>query len=219
MIINNDILNVYLERRSSRVFVGRLYKKDTSFIFEYDKNYAYSDSSIPIGPDLPITKRTHKSDKLFSSFADRIPSKKNPAYIEYCQKFGISTNEKDEIILLSTIGKKGPSSFVFEIEKNQEYSSLDYVKFRDELSLTLRDFALVFSISLSTLQKLERNPNLGRDVLKRIEIYDLFPEVALFELRRKAHLIHSSKFEQTEKILLEKIEYNKKHRIKNSNNL
>lgn len=201
-------LNVFLERRSSRTYVGKLTKKENGFTFEYDKTYAYSNNSIPIGPELPITKRVHKSEQLFSSFADRIPSKKNPAYAEYCEKLGIPLNEKDEIILLTTIGKRGPSSFVFEQESDEGYSKYDYMNFRKTLELTLRDFAAVFNASLTTLQRMEQaSTDKGKELLKRIEIYDKFPEVALAELEKRGGLIHGSKKEKVEQILLEKINY------------
>lgn len=208
---NLDSIEVYLERRSSRTFVGKLSKKDNFFIFEYDKSYAYADISIPVGPDLPITKRVHKSETLFPSFADRIPSKRNPAYIEYCELFGISPAEKNELILLSTIGKRGPSSFVFEGLAEKSYNSLDYTNFKNDLGLTLRDFSSIFNISLSSLQNLEKNHLSGTEVLKRIEIYDKFPEVALFELERNGKLIHSMKRERLEEILISKLKHiNKK---------
>jgi HipA-like protein len=201
-------LNVYLERRASRTYVGRLTKKEGGFVFEYDKSYAYADNSIPIGPELPITKRIHKSENLFSSFVDRIPSRKNPAYVEYCAKFGIPINEKDEIILLSTIGQRGPSSFIFEKENDMAYSNFDYLSFRKDLQLTTRDFATVFNLSLTTLNRIERGASeSGRELLKRIEIYDKFPQVALFELHRRKELIHSVKYTNLEKMLVQKVSY------------
>jgi HipA-like protein len=217
--METEKLGVFLERRASKTYVGKLFLKEKQYVFEYDKTYAYAENSIPIGPDLPITKRLHKSEKLFASFADRIPSKRNPAYIEYCQKFGISPDEKDEIILLSTIGKRGPSSFVFEILNDAQYSATDYIKFRTDLNLTIRDFSAVFDIGISTLQKLEKNSSQVKESLKRIEIYDRYPEVALFELGRNGKLIHSAKKEITENILKEKIRFNKKKRsrIENKN--
>ena len=45
---------------------------------------------------------------------DRIPSKENPAYPDYCKSQGISVNETNPIILLIAIGKRGPSTFIFE---------------------------------------------------------------------------------------------------------
>jgi HipA-like protein len=201
------ILGVFLERRASKTFVGKLYNQDNQYAFEYDKTYAYAKNSIPMGPDLPITKRVHKSDKLFASFADRIPSKKNPAYVEYCQSLGVSPDEKNEIILLSTIGKRGPSSFIFEILEEESFSATDYIRFRNDLQLTIRDFAAIFNVGVSTLQKLEKNSNNVKESLKRIEIYSVFPEVALYELNKNGKLIHSSKKDQVEKIIKEKIKF------------
>src|SRR6202022_1252354 len=82
----------------------------------YNKKYAHSKNAIPIGPDLHLFKLHHQSKKgkLFSSFIDRIPEKSNPAYKDYCKAEGISSTEKNPIILLGTIGKRGPSSFIFE---------------------------------------------------------------------------------------------------------
>jgi len=173
-------------------------------------------NSIPVGPELPLTKRIHKSEQLFSSFADRIPSKQNPAYKEYCQKFDLAPNEKNEIVLLSTIGKRGPSSFIFELKNIEEYTHYDYINFRKSSGLTLRDFATVFSVSLTTLQRMEKGVgDKGRESLRRIEIYDKFPEIALFELDRRKELIHSAKHEKFEKILKDKVSYlkSRKHPV------
>lgn len=207
------ILEVYLERRASKTYVGKLFQREREYVFEYDKAYAYAENSIPVGPDLPITKRTHKSDKLFASFVDRIPSKRNPAYVEYCQKLGISPEEEDAIILLSTIGKRGPSSFVFELLNPKRYTASNYIQFRNDIQLTIRDFAKVFDISISTLQKLEKNSSQVKEPLKRIEIYDLFPEVALFELNKNGKLIHTSKKDNVEKYLKDKILFKNRTKV------
>jgi HipA-like protein len=204
--MTKKILGVFLEKRASKKFVGKLYRKDSTYIFEYDKMYAYSITSIPVGPELPITRRIHRSDKLFASFSDRIPSRQNPAYVEYCAKFGISPNEKDDIILLSTIGKRGPSSFVYEMLEDSKYTSADYRKFRDELSFSIRDFAEAFDIGVSSLNKLEKDSEKVKESLKRIEIYDLFPDCALFELNRNGKLLHSSKKDFAENVLKKRAE-------------
>ena len=203
----NLVLEVYLEKRASRVKVGSLRKEANSFVFEYDKKYIYLSNAIPIGPDIPLTKRIHKTKKLFPSFVDRIPSQQNPAYVEYCKKFNISENEKNEIILLATIGHKGPSSFVFELLNEREYSNFDYMNFRKELQLSLRDFSALFQISLSTLQKLEKMSSYGKEALKRIEIYDRFPAVAIFEAKKNKKWVHSDTYESIEKILEDKKAY------------
>ncbi|MCB1107049.1 MAG: hypothetical protein KDK76_03020, partial [Chlamydiia bacterium] len=54
------------------------------------------------------------SKSLFVPFLERIPSKNNPSYPEYCQSVGISVDEENVFVLLSTIGRRGPSSFIFE---------------------------------------------------------------------------------------------------------
>ena len=109
-------LDIYLERRKTRRYVGRLSRKKGKFVFEYDGTYLYSENPLAIGPDLPLGKARHTSSVLFPSFADRIPSQKNPAYKEYCQDVGISPFEKDAFVLLSTFGKKSPiTPFVYEL--------------------------------------------------------------------------------------------------------
>jgi HipA-like protein len=201
----NRILEVYLESRASRVKVGNLFKEGETFIFEYDMKYLNNSSSIYIGPDIPLTKRVHRSEKLFASFVDRIPSRKNPAYEDYCNQFNISKEETDEILLLATIGRKGPSSFIFELDETKAYLNLDYMYFRKELQLSLRDFSAIFQISLSTLQKLEKQSTHGHEALKRIEIYDRFPSVALFEINKNRRLIHAARVKYAEGILKERL--------------
>ena len=105
-------IDVYLERTSARQYVGRLSKIRGRFVFEYNEAYRYSGNAVRFGPDLPINKRKHFSLKLFPSFADRIPSRENPAYKEYCQSVGISPSEKNSFALLVKLGRKGPSSFI-----------------------------------------------------------------------------------------------------------
>ena len=114
-------LDIYLERQKTRHYVGRLSWYNKKFIFEYNTAYIYSESSIAIGPDLPLKKARHVSLKLFPSFLDRIPSRQNPAYKEYCQLVGISPLEQNIFVLLSTLGKKSPiTPFVCEPAREQK---------------------------------------------------------------------------------------------------
>ena len=100
-------VDVYFEKHISRVYVGQLKYEKKKFVFNYDDTYLYSERAMAIGPDLPCTQKRHASKKLFMSFEDRIPSRQNPAYPEYCQMTGISSEEKDPLVLLATIGQKG----------------------------------------------------------------------------------------------------------------
>ena len=69
-------LDIYLERKKTRQYVGQLYKEKKGFVFQYDKSYLHTDNPISLGPDLPLNSQKHISSKLFPSFEDRIPSKK-----------------------------------------------------------------------------------------------------------------------------------------------
>ncbi len=188
-------IDVFLEKRKTRLYVGRLtfLKNEKVFEFTYDEKYLYAKNIIPLGPEFPLTKHSFRSSKLFPSLQDRIPSKENPAYSEYCKSMGISPNEANPIVLLGTIGKRGPSSFVFEPHLNESFSNEDLRKFRKKLGLSTRDFALCFDFPRSTLTQIESGKIAGREILKRIEIYYHFPETALFEVERHGGSIHPTK--------------------------
>ena len=187
-------VDVYVESRKTRRYVGRLTKelndKQTRHVFRYDSKYLRASSSIPLGPELPLTKSEYSSTKLFPSFADRLPSPQNPAYNEYLEKFHLSSNEKDSLILLTTIGRAGPSSFIFE-PVTKDKSQDDLKNFRTELGLTVRDFSAAFDIASASVQRIE-NGTAGREVLKRIELYRRFPEVAIFEVNRNGSKLHET---------------------------
>src|ERR1700738_3483851 len=88
---------VYLDRKKTRSYVGRLTRKiesnKTKFCFEYDHQYLKRKYAIPLGPELPLSQTIYKSENLFTSFQDRIPSRDNPAYPDYCKEAGISVDE------------------------------------------------------------------------------------------------------------------------------
>lgn len=177
-----ESLDVFLERRKTRVHVGRLTSAGGQLIFTYDEEYLRMKNAFPLGPEFPLTKRQFKADTLFPSLEDRIPSQKNPAYPEYCYAMGIDPGERNPIVLLSTIGSKGPSSFVFVPVYRRSFSVEDVIAFRRSLGLTTREFAQIFEISQPALNALERKRSSGKDLLKRLEIIVHFPEVALYLL-------------------------------------
>jgi len=196
---------VYLERRKSRKFVGELtynFKKHI-YVFTYDKAYLHA-NLIPLGPELPLSPKKFTSPTLFEPFIDRLPSRENPAYQEYCAVENIEVTEQDPFILLTTIGKKGPSSFIFERKKQDPLGPQELKAFRQELGLTTREFAIGFAIGAKTLISIENGHSGGRDAMKRLELYIRFPEVALFEFRRNCAAIHRNKCKQAERILSER---------------
>lgn len=199
--MNISAVDVFLERRKSRDHVGRLSKAKndpkSGYEFEYNEAYLLKENSIPLGPEFPLTKRAFFSKKLFPSFEDRIPSRANPAYVEYCEAAGVSSDETNALVLLSTIGRRGPSSFVFEPIKRGAISGTDIANFRKDLGLSIREFAVAFGTSPASVQKLEIGKGSGRELLKRLEIYINFPEVALFELKKNRAGLHLAGYQKT----------------------
>ena len=184
-------VNVFLEKRRTRLLAGVLSWHEGKFVFDYTPHYFKSKNIIPLGPEFPLTGKRFVSEKLFPSLEDRIPSVQNPAYPEYCISMGVDPSERDPIILLSTIGRKGPSSFIFYPIYERRVTPEDLISFRESLGLTTREFAVVFEFTQSTLNALERNRILGSEILKRIEIILNFPDVALHFLQLNGgYLVH-----------------------------
>lgn len=172
-------VNIFLERRKTRLYVGALVRKDGELVFTYDEHYFRARNVIPVGPEFPLTQRQFSSEFLFPSFVDRIPSLQNPAYPEYCEMMGIDPKEKDPLVLLSTIARRGPSSFIYYPMYERKITSKEVIDFRKKIGLTTREFATVFEFSQSALNGLERDRILGSEILKRLEILLKHPHVAL----------------------------------------
>ena len=192
---------VFLKKRKTQTLVGRLYKIDQKFIFSYEDSYFNARNSIALGPEFPLTQKEFSSDRLFPSLEDRIPSTQNPAYSEYCLAMGIDPKEQDLFILLSTVGSKGPSSFIFYPIFKRDINPKDIVEFRNMLGLTTREFAAVFEISQNSLNAIERGRIRGSEILKRLEILMHFPSVTLyFLLVNSGYLIHEKWVAASEKL-------------------
>ena len=204
-------VQVYLERRKTCQYVGTLCFDEQKNLFEfiYSAEYLRSRQIIPVGPELPLTRQIHQSKMLFPSFQDRIPVRENPAYPEYCEATGIDPNEQNPIILLATIGRRGPSSFVYIPHYEGIFTHKDLKKYREELDLTSREFASCFEISQAALTRIEKGQASGRDILKRIEIYKLFPEVALYEVYKSGGALHHQKRKKLLNILKQQIQERK----------
>jgi HipA-like protein len=195
-------IKVYLEKKSrKREFVGRLERTNNNYQFFYEESYLNCSKSIPLGPELPLTKREFTSSILFPSLADRIPSKENAAYREYCDQFGINPEEKDPCILLATIGRRGPSSFVFEPIWKETFTAASLKKFRKELGLSTRDFAECFGLTQATVVRIENAQTSGKETLKFIEVLYKIPEAATYFISRHASRMSS----ETKERVLRKI--------------
>jgi HipA-like protein len=195
-------VQIILEKAASNQLVGALTSRKHGFHFEYDKEYLHSLKAIPLGPEMPLTRRIYQSEQLFRPFADRIPSRENPAYPEYCKSEGISLDEDNPLILLTTIATRGPSSFLFKPIYQESFTGSDLKRFRKHLGLSVREFAACFDFSHPGITRVETGKTGGREILKRTEIYALYPEVALDQLRRRAGYLHWKKLEKAKSWLL-----------------
>ena len=175
-------ISVFLQKRKTQILVGSLYKIDQKLVFTYEDSYFKAKHSIALGPEFPLTQKKFSSDKLFPSLEDRIPSTQNPAYPEYCLAMGIDPNERNPFILLSTVGSKGPSSFIFHPIFKRDITPKEIVEFRHTLGLTTREFAAIFEFSQNSLNSLERGRRSGIEIRKRLEILLHYPVVALYFL-------------------------------------
>ena len=197
-------VEVFLERKAIRLYVGLLTKVNNTFFFEYAKSYLQRRGVIPLGPEMPLTRASYQSDTLFIPFADRLPLRENYAYADYCKSTGISVEETDPLILLSTIGHRGPSSFIFEPLYENDFSSQDLLAFRQWLGLSVKEFANCFDFSPAAITRVERDQSTGREVLKRASIYAHYPYVALDQLKVRGGILHPNKYKKITQLLIER---------------
>jgi transcriptional regulator with XRE-family HTH domain len=69
----------------------------------------------------------------------------------------------------------------------------DLRNFRKELGLTTREFASCFEIAQPMLVNIENGKLSGNEILKRMEIYCHFPEVAIFQFKINSGGLHVEK--------------------------
>lgn len=190
--VDPNKLKVFHELTKRRIYVGELSynTEDLIYTFTYDEHYRNMENAISIGPELDLFKQAHISKNLFPSFADRIPERSNPAYEDYCLSEGIAVNETNPIILLGTIGSRGPSTFIFEKVFKPSISLIDILEIRKKLNITQNDFALAFGISKITLQRIESNLSYDDKTIRLLLIYFSFPEVAIWQLYQTGALVH-----------------------------
>ena len=180
-------VDVFLEKRKTRLHVGVLNRIDGKLVFTYDKHYFDAKNIIPLGPEFPLTQQVHRSQegKLFPSLLDRIPSKDNPAYAEYCQAFGLKADEANIILLLTTIGKRGPSTFIFE--SVCRFKTEDLIKelksFRNQLGISLWEFSTAFDVPYLTMQRIENGKSKDMLTMRLVALMVSCPEAAQWQLK------------------------------------
>lgn len=195
-----DKIDVFSQIASRRIFVGNIWKEHGLFYFAYDKKYRRLKKSVALGPEFPLWKETFSSKKFFPSLADRIPSRQNPAYEDYCKQWGIPVKENDPFVLLTTIGRRGPSTFVFE-RTPRSYSAEKLKKFRERIGLKQRDFALLFGTTQTTLTKLETGKGENAFMMTFFMLCDEEPAALKWLLQERGQYIHDDKRTLIEQLL------------------
>lgn len=190
---NPDKIYVYSQTRTKRIFVGKLTREGKKYFFEYNNNYKKLKSALPLGPELPLWKGKISSSTLFESFLDRIPSRNNPAYKDYCREWGISEHENDVFVLLTTIGRRGPSTFIFEPALVCEFTAAELKTFRAKLGLTQAEFEIFFNISHMTLVRLENGKIQNDFYMNYFHLFAEVPEALAWLLKKRGQLLHDEK--------------------------
>jgi HipA-like protein len=181
-------IKAFCEFERKRILVGTLTRTDGTYSFVYSKPWLYYDNQFQLGPDLPLREKPFQSKTLFQAFAGRIPPRNSENYARYCEERGISTDETDQLILLGTIGHKGASSFVFELD----YSHERQTQVLDAVGVLVDTFsydiiAAAFGITKTGLYKL-----LGKKVsIQNSSIYSTL-EICIFNTNAARWKISSS---------------------------
>ncbi len=184
-------LKAFCEFERKRILVGTLTRTDGTYTFVYSKSWLYYDNQFQLGPDLPLREKPFQSKKLFHAFAGRIPPRKSENYARYCAERGISIDETDQLILLGTIGHKGASTFVFELD----YSHERQTKVLNAVSALVDTFsydvvAAAFGITKTGLYKLlgKKTKIEHSSIYSVLEICILNPNAARWKISSSLYL-------------------------------
>lgn len=187
------MINIFCQDKSQRKLTGTITQNNGLFILQYDMAYLQYSKAIAIGPDLPLSRQPFKSNELFASLQDRIPSKNNPAYKDYCLSTGISPDETDQLRLLCTIGQRGPSSFLFREAHDSNFKGSSLASFRQKLGLTVRELAVFLDTNPTSITKTELGNLQSSHLLAQCELLANVPEALDYQLHKRGQYLHDEK--------------------------
>ncbi len=99
-------------------------------------------------------------------------------------------DESNPIILLISIGKRGPSTFIFEPIYKINFDPLSIRKFRELLQISIHEFSIAFDFNPPTIQRLESGKKYDLGTARRVQIYLEFPKVSLWQIELNSGKIH-----------------------------
>lgn len=194
-------VQVFLEFFKTRIPVGILKEENDGFEFCYDDKYLKHKAALPLGVEFPLTQKKFCSKEMFPTFLDRIPDKDNPAYKDYCTQALIPVTVTDPIVLVSTIGKRGPSSFIFEPIFKNDFSWEIVESFMSMFNLSVNDLATIFGVSPSIISKIKAGKSSGKEVMNLLEIVFSSFESLHFILQKNGASIHPKKIDRIYKFI------------------
>ena len=172
-----DYIEVFAEKKRQRTYVGRLFKKRGVFQFNYDQSYLLGVRPLALGPDLPLSTEDFRSKTLFESFKDRIPSRNSDNWNRYCQSAGISPDESDAITLIGSLGRRGPSLFIFEGTLDRaQFVKTQFEIFRKKHKLSVADLAALFDVSVGTIHRLQKGEIQNASLVDLLYLFFKLPE-------------------------------------------
>lgn len=74
-----------------------------------------------------------------------------------------------------------------------DFSFEDCEQWREELGLSMQDFANLLGVSVSILKKIKAGSSSGKQVLQRIELYRRVPEALSYRIRTGVKYLHIDK--------------------------
>ena len=197
------LVNAFTQSKTKRTLVGKLWQDADRYCFEYDRAYLNKKTSIPIGPEMPLQRQILKSPIFFASLQDRIPSVLNPEYPNYCKQWNIDPKEGDPLILISTIGQRGPSSFIFRKVQQLAFDGPQLKAFRKALGLTLSDLADFLGIQAPTIVNAENGNNRSFWLLKYCSLLNTVPAALEQALHERGQFLHDDKIAEIKKYIAE----------------
>ncbi|QXW18546.1 HIRAN domain-containing protein [Comamonas aquatica] len=177
-----DEVYVSWQNPESRIWhiVGRLQRKENSYIFNYTKGVE-KDSIFQPFSGMENLESEYHSENLFPFFSNRILSSKRPEYKEYIRWLGLNENNADPLkILTRSEGTRGTDSY--QVIKKFSWDSDGKFK-HSFFSHGLRHFH-------SSTKELIVNSNIGDKVFLCLDKQNSFDKDAvLIRMDNPKHLI------------------------------
>jgi DNA-binding XRE family transcriptional regulator len=178
-------ISVFLLKRTKKTLVGEISLEGEFFKFQYNQKYLES-CTMELSSEFPLTDEVFSNVGIFKSLRVRIPESGTDVYDRLKEKFSLGEDVSD-FGLLASMGQKDLSSFEFAPVNPENEGLLFLKKVRKETGLSRTDIAEWLEISKDMVFKLESGKREGFYIMKILDIYRRFPEVAIDDLNKGSY--------------------------------